>query len=298
MRPLTNQNAGTLAEAVSLAQEAIRQGRSVSFAGGGSDLLQLMKDRLVNRPGSETPDVLVNLKSVDGLDQITPNGGGVTIGGLTTLRALTEHAVIRERFTAVAEAAETVATRQIRNTGTVAGNVVQRPWCWYYRNGFDCYKAGGNRCYSIAGENQLHAIFGGGPSYIVHPSDLAPTLVAFDAVFRIVGPAGERTIPFRTSSFCPVTMPSTRTYWLTTKSWRRSISPSLRQTLEAGTKKSWTATCGRTRYRVPVCHSGWTGTSVAPRVSCSVAWRQCRGESKRPRRCWSTSGSRPSSPVG
>ena len=195
MRPLTNQNAGTLAEAVSLAQEAIRQGRSVSFAGGGSDLLQLMKDRLVNRPGSETPDVLVNLKSVDGLDQITPNGGGVTIGGLTTLRALTEHAVIRERFTAVAEAAETVATRQIRNTGTVAGNVVQRPWCWYYRNGFDCYKAGGNRCYSIAGENQLHAIFGGGPSYIVHPSDLAPTLVAFDAVFRIVGPAGERTIP-------------------------------------------------------------------------------------------------------
>ena len=195
MRPLTNRNAGTLGEAVSLAQEAIQQGRSVSFAGGGTDLLQLMKDRLVNRPGSETPDVLVNLKSVDGLGQITLDGGGVTIGGLTTLRALTEHAVVRERFTAVAEAAESVATRQIRNTGTVAGNVVQRPWCWYYRNGFDCYKAGGNRCYSVAGENQLHAIFGGGPSYIVHPSDLAPTLVAFDATFRIVGPAGERTIP-------------------------------------------------------------------------------------------------------
>lgn len=195
MRPLRNQNPQTLDEAVSLARQAIQDGRSVSFAGGGTDLLQLMKDRLVNRPGSETPDVLVNLKTVEGLDRITASRGGVTIGGLTTLDTLSEHPLIRERFTAVAEAARSVATPQIRNTGTVAGNVVQRPWCWYYRNGFECYKAGGNRCFSIAGENQLHAIFGGGPSYIVHPSDLAPTLVAFSAALTVVGPAGERTIP-------------------------------------------------------------------------------------------------------
>jgi xanthine dehydrogenase YagS FAD-binding subunit len=76
----------------------------------------------------------------------------------------------------------------------VAGNVCQRPWCWYYRNGFPCYKAGGNECFSVVGENQLHAIFGGGPSFIVHPSDLAPALVALDASFRIVGPEGERTL--------------------------------------------------------------------------------------------------------
>jgi xanthine dehydrogenase YagS FAD-binding subunit len=118
----------------------------------------------------------------------------VTIGGLTTLGALTEHPPIRDQFTVLAEAAESVATPQIRHTGTLAGNVVQRPWCWYYRNGFPCYKAGGNQCFSIAGENQLHAIFGGGPSYIVHPSDLAPALVALDATFRVVGPEGERTL--------------------------------------------------------------------------------------------------------
>jgi xanthine dehydrogenase YagS FAD-binding subunit len=95
----------------------------------------------------------------------------------------------------LAEAAESVATLQIRNVGTLAGNVCQRPWCWYFRNGFPCFKAGGNQCFSITGENQFHAIFGGGPSFIVHPSDTAPALVALDAKFRLTGPAGERTVP-------------------------------------------------------------------------------------------------------
>ena len=195
MKAFTNQNARTLDEAVTLAQEAIRDGLSVSFVGGGTDLLQLMKDKVVNRPGSGEPDVLVNLKTVDGLDGVTSGGqNGVTVGGLTTVGALTEHPIIRDQFTVLAEAAESVATPQIRNAGTVAGNVVQRPWCWYYRNGFPCFKAGGSQCFSIVGENQLHAIFGGGPSFIVHPSDLAPALVALDATFRIVGPDGERTL--------------------------------------------------------------------------------------------------------
>ncbi|HMB79308.1 MAG TPA: FAD binding domain-containing protein, partial [Vicinamibacterales bacterium] len=92
-------------------------------------------------------------------------------------------------------AAEGVATPQIRNAATLAGNICQRPWCWYYRNGFNCLKNGGTTCYSISGENQFHAIFGGGPSYIVHPSDTAPALVALDATFRIAGPAGERDVP-------------------------------------------------------------------------------------------------------
>ena len=195
MKAFTNQNARTLDEAVTLAQEAIRDGLSVSFVGGGTDLLQLMKDKVVNRPGSGEPDVLVNLKTVDGLDGVTSRGqNGVTVGGLTTIGALAEHPIIRNQFTVLAEAAESVATPQIRNAGTLAGNVVQRPWCWYYRNGFPCFKAGGSQCFSIVGENQLHAIFGGGPSFIVHPSDLAPALVALDATFRIVGPDGERTL--------------------------------------------------------------------------------------------------------
>jgi xanthine dehydrogenase YagS FAD-binding subunit len=76
----------------------------------------------------------------------------------------------------------------------LAGNVCQRPWCWYYRNNFPCFKNGGNKCFSVAGENQFHAIFGGGPSFIVHPSDTAPALVALDAKFRVAGPSGERTV--------------------------------------------------------------------------------------------------------
>ena len=196
MKTFANRNARTLAEAVQLAQAARRAGQSVSFAGGGTDLLQLVKDRIPNRPGSGAPDVLVNLKTIPGMDGIGAGAGnGLTVGGLVSLSAAAADARIRQRFTAVAEAAQSVGTPQIRNVGTVAGNLVQRPWCWYYRNGFPCYKAGGDRCFSAGGENQLHAIFGGGPSYIVHPSDLAPALVAVQASFRVVGPDGERTMP-------------------------------------------------------------------------------------------------------
>ncbi|MCY3732229.1 MAG: FAD binding domain-containing protein [Rhodospirillaceae bacterium] len=195
MKTFANRNARTLDEALVLAQTAQRDGQSVSFAAGGTDLLQLVKDRIVNRPGAGVADVLVNLKAVDGLDRVdTAASGGVTVGGLITLTALGADARIRDRYTVLAEAAESVATLQIRNVGTLAGNVCQRPWCWYYRNGFPCYKAGGNECFSIAGENQLHAIFGGGPSFIVHPSDVAPALVALDARFTVAGPSGERTV--------------------------------------------------------------------------------------------------------
>ncbi|HUF75964.1 MAG TPA: FAD binding domain-containing protein [Longimicrobiales bacterium] len=196
MKAFANTSPRTLGEAVARARQAREAGQSVSFAAGGTDLLQLVKDRVPNRPGAGTPDVLVNLKSIPGLASIEARGDeGLVIGGLVTLEALGRHQLILGLFSALAEAARSVATPQIRNVGTVAGNVVQRPWCWYYRNGFPCYKAGGDRCFSAGGENQLHAIFGGGPSYIVHPSDLAPALVAFDARFRIVGPDGERTLP-------------------------------------------------------------------------------------------------------
>jgi len=188
MKSFVNSNARDLQHAVTLAQQAHRDGRAASFSGGGSDLLALMKDRIV------TPDVLVNLRTIKGLDQVTPAAGGANIGGLITLDAISKHPLIRRQYTVLAEAAESVATPQIRNAGTLAGNVCQRPWCWYFRNGFPCYKAGGNQCFSITGENQFHAIFGGGPSFIVHPSDTAPALVALDAKFKIAGPSGERTL--------------------------------------------------------------------------------------------------------
>jgi xanthine dehydrogenase YagS FAD-binding subunit len=189
MKTFANANARDVQQAVTLSQRARRDGGTAAFAGAGSDLLALVKERIVK------PDVLINLKTIKGLDQVAPASGGVNIGGLITLDALSRQPAIRRDYTVLAEAAESVATPQIRNFGTLAGNVCQRPWCWYFRNGFPCYKAGGNQCFSATGENQFHAIFGGGPSYIVHPSDTATALVALDAKFRLVGPAGERTVP-------------------------------------------------------------------------------------------------------
>jgi xanthine dehydrogenase YagS FAD-binding subunit len=188
MKAFTNAAPKDLKSAVTLAQQARARGETAAFAGGGSDLLASMKDRLV------TPDLLVYLKPVRGLDAVASDRSGVTIGGQITLDTLSGHDLVRRTYPVLAEAAGTVATPQIRNVATLAGNVCQRPWCWYYRNGFKCLKNGGNRCFSVDGENQFHAIFGGGPSYIVHPSDTAPALVALDATFRIAGPAGERRV--------------------------------------------------------------------------------------------------------
>jgi xanthine dehydrogenase YagS FAD-binding subunit len=189
MKAFTNANPRDLTHALTLVRDARQNGRTAALAGGGSDLLGMMKERLA------APDVVVNLKSVRGLDEVTPQGRGVSIGGLITLDALSRHPVIRRDYPVLAEAARSVATPQIRNVATLAGNICQRPWCWYYRNGFKCLKNGGTTCYSVAGENAFHAIFGGGPSYIVHPSDTAPALVALDATFRIAGATGERMVP-------------------------------------------------------------------------------------------------------
>jgi xanthine dehydrogenase YagS FAD-binding subunit len=189
MKTFANKNPQTLEQAVTILQQARKDGQTPAVAGGGSDLLGMVKEFLVK------PDVLVNLKTIKGMDQVKPAASGVDIGGLITLDTLGKHPFIRSQFTVLAEAAETVATPQIRNVGTLAGNVCQRPWCWYFRNGFPCLKNGGDTCFSIVGDNRFHAIFGGGPSYIVHPSDTAPALVALDAKFRILGPSGERVVP-------------------------------------------------------------------------------------------------------
>src|SRR6185436_6437709 len=127
MKSFTNTNPRDLAHALTLVRQTRQGGRTFAFAGGGSDLLGMMKDRLV------TPDVVVNLKAIAGLDQVQPDGGGAIVGGLITLDALSRDPLIRRRYPVLAEAAESVATPQIRNVGTLAGNVCQRPWCWYYR---------------------------------------------------------------------------------------------------------------------------------------------------------------------
>ena len=189
MRPLANVNPESLADAVGRLE---RDGERAAAVGGGSDLLGMIKDDLV------APDVLVNLRTIaasDNLSAIVSGPAELRVGGLVTLTQLSVHPEVASRYRVLAEAAGSAATPQIRNVGTLAGNLCQRPWCWYYRQNFPCYKHGGNRCFSRTGENQFNAIFGGGPSYIVHPSDTAPALVALGARFRLVGPGGERVVP-------------------------------------------------------------------------------------------------------
>jgi xanthine dehydrogenase YagS FAD-binding subunit len=155
---------------------------------GGMDLLSLMKDYVAQ------PDRLVNVKNLDRTIRRTP-GGGLRIGAAVTIAELVANADVVKMYPALLQAAEEVGSPQIRNSGTVGGNMNQRPRCWYYRNPeFDCLKKGGSRCFAVDGENQYHAIFGGGPCHIIHPSSLAPPAIAYDARFRIVGPTGEREV--------------------------------------------------------------------------------------------------------
>ena len=158
---------------------------------GGQDLLTTMKDYITR------PSRLVNLKGIRGLDRIEGDASkGLRIGALVTLTQLEEHPVIRRSFPGLMEAAHSVATPQIRNLGTIGGNLCQRPRCWYYRlEEVICLKKGGSECYAATGENKYNAILGGGPSYIVHPSDLAPMLVALGASVSVTGPEGNRVIP-------------------------------------------------------------------------------------------------------
>jgi len=161
---------------------------------GGVDLFDRMKE------GLESPAELIELASLRGeigdrLRGFTSSARGLEIGALVTLAQLAEHPELDAGFVALRQAAASAATPGIRNLATLGGNLLQRPRCWYYRNAeLVCLKKGGNTCFAISGENKYHAILGGGPSFIVHPSTLASALLAFDASVELAGDA-ERTIP-------------------------------------------------------------------------------------------------------
>ncbi|HKT81590.1 MAG TPA: FAD binding domain-containing protein [Vicinamibacterales bacterium] len=169
---------------------ALRNAGVAMPIGGGQDILARMKDYITE------PDRIVNIKNA--LDStIASANGGLRIGAAVRIADLAENAQVARLYPNMVAAAIEVGTPQIRNQGTVGGNLNQRPRCWYFRNEeFLCYKKGGNRCFAPAGENQYHAIFGNdGPSHIVHASSLAVPCVAYGARFRVLGPNGEREIP-------------------------------------------------------------------------------------------------------
>jgi xanthine dehydrogenase YagS FAD-binding subunit len=160
-----------------------------SLMAGGTDLLDEIKNKTI------APEVVIDLKSVPDLSTIKTDKKHVSIGAMTSVADLAENLIIRENFPGLVEAALSLASPQLRNVGTIGGNLCQRPRCWYYRDPDTiCRKKGGSRCYALRGRNRYHAIYGGGVCYIVHPSDLAPALISLDADITINGLAGEKNI--------------------------------------------------------------------------------------------------------
>ncbi|MXZ74159.1 MAG: xanthine dehydrogenase family protein subunit M [Gemmatimonadetes bacterium] len=156
---------------------------------GGTDLVGEMKDY------AAVPKRVVNLKSIEGLDYIRQDDAGMRIGALTTLTDVLDNGAVSQEYPVLHQAVSVIASPQIRNMATLAGNILQRPRCWYYRSeDFPCLKKGGARCYAVGGVNTYHAIFGSGPSYIVHPSDAAPALMALGASVNIHGPRGANEV--------------------------------------------------------------------------------------------------------
>jgi xanthine dehydrogenase YagS FAD-binding subunit len=190
MKSFENIDAKSVNQAIALLQKFRQEKKNAIVVGGGSEILQLMKDQVV------TPDYIVNLKTIPGLNTIKEERGGFRIGALAILAEIEEHPAVREKLLILSDAAGEAASPQIRNAGTIAGNICQRPFCWYFRSSnFNCLRKSGEVCYTVTGDSRFHAILGGGPSYIVHPSDTAPALVALNSQVKIAGPTGEKTIP-------------------------------------------------------------------------------------------------------
>jgi xanthine dehydrogenase YagS FAD-binding subunit len=167
---------------------------------GGTDLLAEIKDSVIE------PEVVVDLSPLSNLSYIKKENDGVRIGALTTVEALAKDPLIEEDYPGLSQAANSIATPQLRHVGTLSGNLCQRPRCWYYRDPqVKCRKKGGSRCFAFRGRNRYHAILGGGLCYIVHPSDLAPMLIALNAEATICSEKGGRTIPLEDFFILPKT---------------------------------------------------------------------------------------------
>ena len=167
-----------------------RYGSDAWIMAGGMDSFDWLKDRI------KRPSVVIDLSRVQDLRGIKESNGGLEIGAGTTLTEVVRNPLVRDKFALLAEAAELVASPQIRNQGTVGGNVTQDTRCWYYRAGWSCYRAGGNICYADTPTaiNREHAILGADRCVAVNPSDTAPALVALDAQMVIQSASGVRVV--------------------------------------------------------------------------------------------------------
>jgi xanthine dehydrogenase YagS FAD-binding subunit len=187
MAPFELFQPANLADALNLLD---RYGSDAWIFAGGLDSFDWLKDRI------RRPRYVVDLGGLTELKGVRESGGGVEIGSMTTLTDTVRHPVIRERYSILMEAAESAASPQIRNQGTIGGNLSQDTRCWYYRSGWSCYRAGGNICYADTPEamNREHAILGADRCVAVNPSDTAPALIALGASMVIRSASGERVV--------------------------------------------------------------------------------------------------------
>ena len=156
---------------------------------GGTDLLGCLRD------GVFSADMVVSISALKDLKGVRKNAdGSIRIGALTTIAEVARNPVLKAAYPGLCQGASEVASPQLRNQGTIGGNICQKPRCWYYRGEFHCLRKGGERCFAEDGENHYHCIFGGDGCYIVHPSDTAPNLVAAGAQVTISSIDGQRTV--------------------------------------------------------------------------------------------------------
>jgi xanthine dehydrogenase YagS FAD-binding subunit len=182
-------------------QEAVElltsYGKRAQIFASGADVLFMLKDA-IEGPMEPAPEVLINLGKAKEMEGIRHNpSGGLWLGAMTRLIDLIEHPLIQVQYPLLVQAASQVASPQLRHTSTIAGNLCQRPRCWYFRNReIVCLKKGGSTCWAVEGDNRYyHAILDGGPCHIVHPSDMAPALIALKAQIHLLGPQGPRSLP-------------------------------------------------------------------------------------------------------
>jgi xanthine dehydrogenase YagS FAD-binding subunit len=185
---------------------AILNDRPALIHAGGTDLLGCLREGILSA------DTMVSLSAIQELDGVrSAADGSIRIGALTSIADIAADASIGRRYEALAQAAAVVASPQLRNQGTLGGNLCQKPRCWYYRSDLDCLRKGGEKCFAYEGENQYHCIFGGDLCYIVHPSDIAPALAALGAVCRISGPASTRSVAIESFHVPPTEDPKRET---------------------------------------------------------------------------------------
>src|SRR5262249_55371215 len=165
-------------------QSLLQQNRDAWVLAGGLDSFDWLKDRI------KKPSIVVDLSGVNELKGIRESADGIEIGAMATLTEVAQHPLVKEKYSVLSEAAELVASPQIRNQGTIGGNVSQDTRCWYYRAGWPCYRAGGNICYADTpvARNREHAILHAERCVAVNVSDTAPALIALDAKFVIRTP--------------------------------------------------------------------------------------------------------------